>query len=187
MHPWLSAWLRASPADCSLGLEPLADAAAIDLANQQLGGPQTSQLTAALFALAGRLLVARALTHESEQLLRALGQYTAELERAASDIERDTTASGALAGTPATTAEASARASALQVAPALQPPIVPLLVWTALAERKAVRRTAGERRRAPGGTREFGGRFDLLTDNFIAWRAARAALRGRYRANWGQK
>jgi hypothetical protein len=179
-HPWLRAWLRASPADCSLELEALTDAAAIDLANQRLGDCPASELTGALFTLAARLLAEGALTHESEPSLRALGQYTAELESAAFN----SAASDAPTATPAATLKTSARSSAPQVNPALQPPIVPLLVWAALAERKAVRRrrrTLRERRHGQSTAREPAGRLDLLTDNFIAWRAARAALRGRYR------
>jgi hypothetical protein len=49
-----------------------------------------------------------------------------------------------------------------------QPQLAPLLVWLALAARRSHRR---------------GPLLDSVTDNLIAWRAARRAARGRFRLN----
>jgi len=143
-HPWLSAWLRAQPHDHSLGLEPLTEAAAMDLAGARLAARSDHYLAGALFVLGAKLLGIEIASPQLEQRLRALGHYVATLEH-----------------------ERQAAAPELPEAP-VQPPLTPLLVWAALAERQALRRP----RRA--------GRFDMLADNFIAWRAARRAQRGRF-------
>ena len=143
-HPWLSAWLREQPQDRSLGLERLAEAAAIDLASARLAARTDHCLASALFVLGAKLLGIETPAPQLEQQLRALGRYVASLEH-----------------------EVSAAAPVLPDAP-VQPRLTPLLVWAALAERKAARRPRAA------------GRFDMLADNFIAWRAARRAQRGRF-------
>lgn len=59
-------------------------------------------------------------------------------------------------------------AAPMALDPAAQPPLTPLLVWVGLVERKAARRP------------RTAGRFDMLADNLLAWRAARRAQRGRF-------
>jgi len=146
-HPWLSAWLRERPQDQHLGLESLTEAAAIDLAGARLAARTDHCLASALFVLGAKLLGMETLTPQLEQQLRALGHFVATLEHGA-----------------------SAAAPVLPDAPA-QPRLTSLLVWAALAERKAARRPRAA------------GRFDMLADNFIAWRAARRAQRGRFGLN----
>jgi hypothetical protein len=56
----------------------------------------------------------------------------------------------------------------------VQPALVPLLVWLALAHWRGSRGETAPAERAPGG------RYALWSQNFAAWRAARAALRGQF-------
>ena len=143
-HPWLSAWLREQPQDHALGLQTLTEAAAIDLASARLAARNERSLAAALFLLAAKLLGIETPQPQLEQQLRALGRYVAALEQGVS------------------------AAAPVAPEPPAQPPLTPLLVWAALAARKAVR--------GPHAA----GKLDLLADNFIAWRAARSAQRGRF-------
>jgi hypothetical protein len=158
-HPWLSGWLRADPADRALELGSLTDAAAIDLAQAHLGGRSEWQLYGALFVLAARLLAGSVLADQHQQGLRELGQYVARREHAAP----------ALATRPALQ---------LVLQPALQPQIVPLLVWSALAERQAQRR---ERAQSHGVAAAQPRPLEVIAANLSAWKAARQALRGRFR------
>jgi hypothetical protein len=146
-HPWLSAWLREQPQDRGLALEWLTEAAAIDLASAQLVAHRGYRLAGTLFVLSANLLGIETPTPQLEEQLRALGRYVAALEQ-------DVTA--AVPGPPE---------------PEAQVNLTPLLVWVALAERRAARRP------------RVAGRFDMLADNLIAWRAARRAQRGRFAPN----
>ena len=142
-HPWLSRWLREQPQDHALGLEKLIEAAQIDLASARLAARIEHRLAGARFVLIAELLGVEPLSPELERQLRELGAYVGALERGMIDA-------------PPLPFEGA------------QPRLTPLLVWVALAERKAARRPRS------------GGRFDMLADNFIAWRAARRAQRGRF-------
>ncbi len=62
-----------------------------------------------------------------------------------------------------------------------QPALVPLLVWLALAHWRGSRGESAPPERAPGG------RYALWSQNFAAWRAARAALRGEFGWPPGQR
>lgn len=115
-HPWLSAWLKERPDDCTLELVRLTEAAAIELATARLGTPSAGQLTGTLFVLSAQLLGVETLSGELEQQLRGLGSYVAALEQE--------------------TVVAPPRAPE----PGAQPRLSPLLVWTALAARQAARR-----------------------------------------------
>lgn len=143
-HPWLSAWLRERPQDRALRLPLLTEAATLDLAEARLAAERQWRLGGALFVLGAQLLGIEAGAPPLEQQLRALGSYVAALEQQAQGP------------TPAAPQAAA------------QPRLRPLLVWVALAERKA--------QHPPRAA----GRFDMLADNFIAWRAARRAQRGRF-------
>jgi hypothetical protein len=62
-----------------------------------------------------------------------------------------------------------------------QPALVPLLVWLALAHWRGSRGEIAPPERAPGG------RYALWSQNFAAWRVARAALRGQFGWPPGQR
>jgi hypothetical protein len=62
-----------------------------------------------------------------------------------------------------------------------QPALVPLLVWLALAHWRGSRGESAPPERPPGG------RYAFWSQNFAAWRAARAALRGEFGWPPGQR
>jgi hypothetical protein len=168
-HPWLRA-LSQDPAARRLSLQPLVEAAAIDLASQTLGGEPGAALRRAVFELAGASLEPNAPggapSPQLPRVLRELGERALALERFAS--------TGAPpAGAPAAALQVL-REQAQGIEPALQPRLAPLLVWIALAARKAERRA-----RRSGG--RSGSTLDAFADNMVAWNAARRAARGRFR------
>jgi hypothetical protein len=146
-HPWLRALCPQDEASREMDLSRLIDAAARDLATRQLQGRCANELLGALFDAAAQLLAATTLTSEARHSL-------AELARRATASEPP----------PASAAELE-----LRIEPALQPRVAPLLVWYALAARRA-RVSSALRSRLAG-----------FADNMTAWRAARRAARGRFR------
>ncbi|HEX4023582.1 MAG TPA: hypothetical protein VHX52_02595 [Steroidobacteraceae bacterium] len=167
-HPWLIARQR-EPAS-ALDLTPLIDAAAIDLASERLAGSASRQLPQALFVQAARVLTAgtpaAALADQQEAMIGALGRAVDALERPPGDSSDRPQEAGALQAGPS------------RLEPSLQRALAPLLVWAALAARQARRR---ERRVAKKSSTITGSMFDGLIDNLVAWHAARAAQRGRFR------
>jgi hypothetical protein len=146
-HPWLRALWQQHGASGALDLSRLIDAGARDLAARQLQGRSSNELQGALFQVAAQALGGLALSSEAQRSLAELARRSA-----ASKPPR----------APASEVE-------LRIEPALQPKIAPLLVWYALAARRARRSSA-----APS-------RLAVFADNMIAWRAARRAARGRFR------
>lgn len=171
-HPWLRALLAQHPDSRGLDLEPLVQAAALDLAAQTLGAPPHAalpgaKLQGAVFELAADVLRpdrhGAPLPPQLQRALGSLGERVLELERFA-------------AGTPsAPTAPSAAleavRRETLAIDVAWQPQLAPLLVWSTLAAAQAQRRAAGN-----GGSM-----FDGFADNILAWKAARRAVRGCFR------
>lgn len=193
-HPWLIAWAAEQPEP--LDLRPLVQAATLDLATQRLAARQELQLYATLFVSAAQLLGVSALTPDeaaneaAAQALRtqleALGRTVATLEAAIAGQ------AWALARLPPLLQTLRAeQTQAPLLAPAWQPSAAPLLVWLALL----VHRWQRLRPSASGSSQQAAdnsdtmhshprpGRFDALTDNFIAWRHARRALRRRFRVD----
>lgn len=149
-HPWLRALLAAHPAAASLDLQPLVDAAAVDLATRTLAAHSAHALRRALFELAAHALCAPPPPPAQQALIGELGANLERLERDPSDE----------------TARAALPQQLQRLGESLQPALTPLLVWLALAARRSHRRPA---------------LLDSLTDNLIAWSAARRAARGRFR------
>jgi hypothetical protein len=186
-HPWLLAARESRIAWPDL--QPLAQAAALDLATRRLAARQEQQLAVALFVAAAQVLGVAPLALADEALtddLQLLGRTVSTLEAAA-------------AGAPWANSEAAQRMDELQqrqrrgLLPAAthQATLAPLLVWTALTAHQW-RRTQHRHSAAPATPRQQGpksatmppvqpGRFDALIDNYVAWRAARQALRSRFR------
>jgi hypothetical protein len=181
-HPWLRALLAQYPASRGLDLQPLVQAAALDLATQTLGAPSGialsgANLQRALFELATDALTADRYTDplpaQLQRTLGDLGVQVLELERFAA---RDAPTASAPA-VPAAALEA-VRRQAPAVDRALQPRLAPLLVWIALAAAQAGR---SERRAARRPDGDHGSILDGFADNMRAWNAARRAARGRFR------
>jgi hypothetical protein len=149
-HPWLRALLAGHPASASLDLQPLVQAAAVDLASRTLASQASHAFTRALFELAASALCAQPLSPALQARIGELGASVEQLEEDSSDAD----------------ARAKSRQHLSEIGEALQPSLAPLLVWLALAARRPHHRTpllAG------------------LTNNLIAWNAARRAARGRFR------
>ena len=178
-HPWLRALLAQEPEGRRLKLQPLVEAAAVDLATETLSAQPGAALQRAVFELAATALrTDQRADPPSPQLQRALsdlGERALELERFATGRTQPPTA---LAGPGAPAAPAAAlealRRQAQAIDSALQPRLAPLLVWIALAARQAQRR-----QRRPGS--KSGSGLDGFADNLVAWNAARRAARGRFR------
>jgi hypothetical protein len=166
-HPWLRALLARQPGAARLNLQPLLEAAAIDLATQALSVQPGTALQGAVFRLAAAALRAApgvpALSSALQQQLDDLGQRTCQLERSASGRVQ-----------PLTSSLEALRRQAEGIEAALQPQLAPLLVWVALAARQAQRRARSTLTKSGSGRA-------ALADNIAAWRAARRALRGRFR------
>jgi len=162
-HP-LTRWLatrqhaRGSPLPALL---PLVQATALALAVAPLGGRDERQAyyeadTGTLFVLIGAVLSDG--PQPSVLTLRALGGCAQQL----------------LAGGEEAPEAASVRHLLVELGVDAQPALVPLLVWLALAHWRGSRGETAPPERAPGG------RYALWSQNFVAWRAARAALRGQF-------
>jgi hypothetical protein len=173
-HPWLRALLAQHPASRGLKLQPLVQAAAVDLATQTLSARPGvalpgAKLQSAVFELAASALRPDAgadpLAPPLQRTLGDLGQHALELERFA--------AGAAPTAPPAAALEALCR-QARSIDGARQPQLAPLLVWMVLAAAQA-------RRRARRPQRNRGSVLDGLADNMLAWNAARRAMRGRFR------
>jgi hypothetical protein len=145
-HPWLRALARQDEVSRALDLSRLIDAGARELATRQLQGRSSNELQAALFHAAAQILGGQALSSATQ---RSLAELARRCDAAA--------------------APASASEPQLDLEPALQPRLAPLLVWSALAARRA-------RRKSPTRSRLAG-----FADNMTAWRAARRAAQGRFR------
>jgi hypothetical protein len=177
-HPWLRALLAQHPASRGLDLQPLVQAAALDLATQTLGAPSGvalpgAKLQRAVFELAADALRpdrhTDPLPPQLQRTLRGLGERVLELERFA-------------AGGAATVSAPAAPAAALE---ALRRQAAAIDAALAAAARAAagVERTGrrpGAAPRAPPGPNR-GSMFDGFADNMLAWSAARRAVRGRIR------
>jgi len=165
-HPWLRWLLQTQPERADrLDLAPLVNGAAIDFANHSHGATSDGGLRRALFVLLAQAL---GVSTPSAPALAALGQI-GELSR---QLERY--AQGALAALDVSHARRALQAEIQRIELALQPRLAPLLVWSALAAARAMRR---ERRGAQRRT----SRLDPLADNWLAWRSARRAARGHFR------
>ncbi|MGH8256693.1 MAG: hypothetical protein ACRET0_10825 [Steroidobacteraceae bacterium] len=172
-HPWLIAWQREDvPVP---DLSPLVEAAAIDLASERLAASASRRLAQELFVLAAELLCAHTpqatLAGERKEQIAALGRTVDEFEHPSASHK------------PASPAPAASRPPT-PLAPGLQHTLAPLLVWAALAARQARRRSRREphAQHAAGKSPTIAGVVvDGLVDNVLAWRAARAARRGRFR------
>lgn len=174
-HPWLRALLR-EPGGRRLMLQPLVDAAAMDLATETLAAQPGANLQRTVFELAeAALRSAQDAPPPAAPLLRALrdlGEHVCELERFAGG--RLQAAAATAAASAAHSALEALRQQARGIDRALQPRLTPLLVWIALAAAQARRRL----QRAQG---KSGALLDAFADNIIAWSAARRAARGRFR------
>lgn len=149
-HPWLRALLAGHPASASLDLQPLVQAAAVDLASRTLASQASHAFTRALFELAASALCAQPLSPALQARIGALGASVEQLEEDSSDAD----------------ARAKSRQHLSEIGEALQPSLAPLLVWLALAARRPHHRTP---------------LLEGLTNNLIAWNAARRAARGQFR------
>ncbi|HLK70425.1 MAG TPA: hypothetical protein VKT19_00595 [Steroidobacteraceae bacterium] len=203
-HPWLLGWAReraALPA-----LEPLLQAARIDLADRHLAARAEMRLPGALFVSVARVLGLPASRLDdampgadehghapaSERGSPSLRQPLEWLGSAVGILEAAWDGQAvAIAQAPALLQSIGERQrEAALIEPACQPMLSPLLLWLALAaqrwQRRERRRRVGPQRRPAGSATMAGvrlGRFDALADNFIAWRAARRALRHRFRVD----
>jgi hypothetical protein len=148
-HPWLRALLAEHPAAAALDLQPLVDAAAVDLATRTLASQDSHALRRALFELAARALLEQPLAPALRESIGELGANLQRLESNPADAET----------------RAALRARLEQIGETLQPALAPLLVWLALAARRSPPR-------AP--------LLHSLSNNLIAWSAARRAGRGRF-------
>ncbi len=134
-----------------MDMTSLLQAAAIDLAQQHQQPPGGEQLRRAVFAQAALLLGAGPLSPAQREGLAALAALSWQSEHAPA----------------AATARAAALGDALaRLGPSLQPKLTPLLLWAALAARRA----------APG--KPSAGRD--LADNVWAWKLARRAAAGSF-------
>ena len=174
-HQWLRALLAQHPASRGLDLQPLVQAAALDLATQTLGAPSGvalpgAKLQGAVFELAADALRpdrhTDPLSPQLQRTLRGLGERVLELERFAAGGAATVSAPAA----PAAALEALRRQAAA-IDAAWLPQLAPLLVWSALAAAQA-------RRRARRPDRNRGSMFDGFADNMLAWNTARRAVRG---------
>jgi hypothetical protein len=149
-------------------LLPLVQATALALAAAPLSGRDERQAyneagTGTLFVLFGAVLSDEPQRRAST--LRALGGCAQQL----------------LAGGDDAPEPARVRQLLGELGADAQPALVPLLVWLALAHWRGSRGETAPPERAPGG------RYALWSQNFAAWRAARAALRGQFGWPPGQR
>jgi hypothetical protein len=125
-HPWLRALLREHPAAASFDLQPLVEAAAVDLATRTLASRSAHAMRRALFELAAGALCAPPLSPALKLRVGELGANLERLESDPSDVQ----------------ARADLRRELQQIGDAPQPALTPLLVWLALAARRSQQRTA---------------------------------------------
>jgi hypothetical protein len=182
-HPWLAALLAQHPASRGLDLQPLVEAAALDLAMQTLGAQPGlalpgAKLQGAVFALAAQVLRSDrrsdALSPQLQATLGDLGERVLELERFAAGRRPDSGTPESGAPTAPAAALEALRRQAGAIDSAWRPQLAPLVVWMAVAAAQA-------RRRARRAGRNGGSLFDGFADNMLAWNAARRAVRGRAR------
>lgn len=170
-HPWLRA-VHMEAADRAAALASLIEAAELDLASEPATGP-APRLVAALFVQLARILLPAPV-----QLSPADATQLLELGRAVAGLEQQAAPAASLAWLRAQ------RQSCALMEPRLQPPLAPLLVWTATAACQAQRRV---RRAARGSARIAPSPLDGFADNLIAWRCARAASRGHFRIRMDER
>jgi hypothetical protein len=169
-HPltqWLAANQRARGTSLPL-LLPLVQATALALAAAPLGVGRERQAyyeasTGTLFVLVGAVLTDE--PSPNAATLRALGGCAEQL----------------LAGSEETPDPSRLRQLLAELGAKAQPALVPLLVWLALAHWRGSRGETAPPEREPDGL------YALWSQNFAAWRAARAALRGRFGWPPGQR
>ena len=153
-HPWLRALLARQPGAARLNLQPLLEAAAIDLATETLGARPGAALQRAVFELTETALRAQPdADPPSPRLQRSLGdlgERACELERFAAAPVQPPPAADALSARDA--ALEALRRQAQGIDGPLQPRLAPLLVWVALAARQA------QRRARSAGTKSGSGR-----------------------------
>lgn len=161
-HPWL----RAADAgdDARLDLRALVEAAALDLAHGLQRPPGGEAMRRTLFVLAAQMMATAPLAPPQSADIAALGALTWQLER----------------GLPPTgTATPAPRLQSIleRLGMAMQPQLVPLLVWAVIDVRRAAR--ARMSRRRAWGARIAALRHDLA-DNLYAWSVARRAAAGTF-------
>lgn len=169
-HP-LTRWLatRQHAREVPLpALLPLMQATALALAAAPLGDRHERQAyyeadTGTLFVLFGAVLSDEPQPNVST--LRALGGCAQQL----------------LAGGEEMPEPARVRQLLGALGAGAQPALVPLLVWLALAHWRGIRGETAPPERPPGG------RYAPWSQNFAAWRAARAALHGQFGWPPGQR
>jgi hypothetical protein len=169
-HPltqWLAANQRARGAPLP-ALLPLVQATALALAGSPLSAGAERQAyyeagTGTLFVLLGAVLADEPLPMAST--LRALGGCAEQL----------------LAGGGETPEPARLRQLLAALGAEVQPALVSLLVWLALAHWRSSRGETAPPEQAPDG------RYAIWSQNFAAWRAARAGLRGEFGWPPGQR
>lgn len=179
-HPWLRGAQR-EPAASTAALTALIEAAQLDLASEPASGIG-QRLAAELFVQSACILVpssgpAPASVPASVPLAPAERLRLLELGRCVAGLEQAAAPAAPLAWLRAR------QQSASLIEPALQPPLAPLLVWTATAARQAQRR---ERRTPRRSATIAPTPLDGFADNFLAWRCARAAARGRFRISFDE-
>jgi hypothetical protein len=151
-HPWLRADADERASAPRIELEPLLQAAAIDLAQALQRPPGGERLRRTVFAEAAQLLGAGPLSPAQHEGLSALGALCWQWEQLPS----------AAAAPPAPALQAALQG----LGPALQPKLAPLLVWAAMAARQASPRKVSMGR--------------ALADNIRAWNIARRAAMGNF-------
>ena len=150
-HPWLRNRPDERPDAPRIDLGSLVQAAAIDLAQALQQPPGGERLRYAVFVAAASLLGAGSLSPALRETIGELGALNWQWEQSS--------------------AAAAATGAALQpllerIGPAPQPPLAPLLVWTALAARHGSQKKASMRR--------------TFADNIHAWNVARRAAAGTF-------
>ncbi|HEX9140252.1 MAG TPA: hypothetical protein VF848_10700 [Steroidobacteraceae bacterium] len=169
-HPltqWLAAQQRRRGAPLP-ELLPLVQATALALAAAPLSAGHERQAyyeadAGTLFVLLGAVLADE--SQPNAATLRALGGSAGQLLAGGEEMPEPT----------------RLRQLLLELGANAQPALVPLLVWLALAHWRRSRGETAPPERPPGG------RYALWSQNFAAWRAARAALRGRFGWPPGQR
>ncbi|HEY6451492.1 MAG TPA: hypothetical protein VIX87_02715 [Steroidobacteraceae bacterium] len=161
-HPWL----RAADAgdEARLDLLALVEAAALDLAYGLQRPPGGEAMRRTLFVLAAQMMVAAPLSPQQSADIAALGALTWQLERA-------------LPPTGAAAPALPLHSILERLGTALQPQLVPLLVWAVIDVRRAAR--ARMSYRTALGARIAALRHDFA-DNLCAWSAARRAATGTF-------
>jgi hypothetical protein len=160
-HPWLRDSNDAHQGATRIELQPLLQAAAIDLAQALQRPPGGERLRRAVFVEAARLLGAGPPSPTLDEALGALAALSWQGE------QRPTANSAAANAAAANAVGEQALSAAVQrLGAALQPRLAPLLVWAAMA--------------AQGSRPQRNSMRRAIADNIRAWRIARRAAAGRF-------